>query len=273
MSDANYYDRFAEQKQEQPRKEKERNTLTGETGLSIAKVFGYMFIGLAITAVISLGLAAVFRFVWGINSDQPIDETLAANAAIVLIVLLIVSAISLIVLSIVVPITVARGKSSVMVPAIIYTVLMGIMLSSIAIFVPWYLLGLTFGITALVFGLMALIALLSKSRLNGLAIAAIGLLVGAGILSMVLWIMMLTNVITGNGGYPIWLYWVITLVVFAAIMLITIWDMARIKAIAQKGEMTNNISLYCAFILYNDFINIFLRILRIVLYIFARSRN
>ena len=265
MSDANYYDRFAEQKQEQPRKEKERNTLTGETGLSIAKVFGYMFIGLAITAVISLGLAAIFRFVWGINSDAGINETLAANAAIVLIVLLIVSAIGLIVLSIVVPITVARGKHSVLVPSIIYSVLMGVMLSTICIFVPWSLLGLTFGVTSLVFGLMALIALLSKGRLNGLAIAAMGLFIGAGILSLVLWIMILCGVFIST------LYWIVSLATFAAVMLITIWDMARIKAIAQKGEMTTNISLYCAFVLYNDFIYIFLRILRIVLIVFAKK--
>lgn len=271
MSDANYYDRFADHS-EQPKEQKQKSVVK-DTGFSLAKVFGYMFIGLMITAAIALGLGAIFGNILLKDAPTETEARLQGNAAIVLLVLLIGSLIGIIILSFVVPITVARGKSSVMVPAIIYTVLMGIMLSSIAIFVPWYLLGLTFGITALVFGLMALIALLSKSRLNGLAIAAIGLLVGAGILSMVLWIMMLTNVITGNGGYPIWLYWVITLVVFAAIMLITIWDMARIKAIAQKGEMTNNISLYCAFILYNDFINIFLRILRIVLYIFARSRN
>lgn len=264
MSDANYYDRFAEQK-EQPRQEKEKNTITGETGLSIAKVFGYMFIGLLITAAISLGLGAMFRFLFGINSDAGIDATLAQNSAITLIVLLIVSFIGIIVLSIVVPITVARGNRSVLVPAIIYTVLMGVALSTLCIFVPWSLLGLTFGITALVFGLMALIALLSKGRLNGLAIAAMGLFIGAGILSLVLWMMMLFGVFSGT------LYWIVSLATFAAVMLITIWDMARIKAIAQKGEMTKNISLYCAFILYNDFIYIFLRILRIVLILFARK--
>ena len=111
---------------------------------------------------------------------------------------------------------------------------------------------------------MALIALLSKGRLNGLAIAAMGLFFGAAILSLVLWMMMLFGVFSGT------LYWIVSLATFAAVMLITIWDMARIKAIAQQGEMTKNISLYCAFVLYNDFIYIFLRILRIVLIVFAR---
>ncbi len=270
MSDANYYDRFADQQEQPKEKEKKSKVITSETGYSLAKIFLYMFIGLMITAGIALGLGAFFANVLLKDAPTAAEAKLQNDAAIALLILLIASAIGIIVLSFVVPITVAKGKRSVLVPAIIYTVLMGIMLSAITIFVPWYLLGLTFGITALVFGLMALIALLSKSRLNGLAIAAIGLLAGAFILSMVLMILMLTNILVGSSEFPIWLYWVISLAVFAAVMLITIWDMARIKQIAEKGEMTKNLSLYCAFILYNDFIHIFLRILRIVLYIFGR---
>ena len=143
---------------------------------------------------------------------------------------------------------------------------MGIMLSTLAMVIDWSILGITFGITALIFGLMSLIALLSKGRLNGLAIAAMGLFIGAGILSLVLWILMLVGFFSGT------LYWIVSLSVFVAVMLITIWDMARIKAIAQNGEMTTNISLYCAFILYNDFIYIFLRILRIVILVLGNRR-
>ena len=123
---------------------------------------------------------------------------------------------------------------------------------------------MTFGITSLIFGVMALIALISRSRLNGLAIVAIGLFLGAGIMVGAMLILSLFTDVT-------MLYWIITLVLFAAIMFITIWDIARIKAIAQNGEMTKNLSLYCAFILYNDFINIFLRLLRIILYIMSKK--
>ena len=258
MSDADYYDYANEQ---EPRK---KRFVTADAGLSIAKVFGYMFLGLALTAAISLGLGALYRYILGVDYGTGLSENMQNTSVVILLVLLITSFIGILVLSFVVPITVARGRRSVLVPAIIYTVLMGIALSSLCIFIPWSLLGLTFGITSLVFGLMAIIALLSKGRLNGLAIAGIGLFVGAGILSLALWIMMLLGVFSGT------LYWVISLMTFAAVMLITIWDMARIKAIAQNGEMTTNISLYCAFILYNDFIYIFLKILRIVLIMFSR---
>ena len=267
MSDANYYDRFANnQQEEKPQKENKRQVVDFSTGLSIAKVYGYMFIGLMITAAIALGLGVYFGNVLFKDVTTDIDARMQTTNAIILLALLIVSLIAIIVLSFVVPIVAIRNKHSVLVPAILYSVFMGIALSTLTIFIDWYLLGLTFGITALVFGLMALIALLSKSRLNGLAIAAIGLFAGAMMLSLALWIMMLLGVFSEP------LYWVISLLTFAAVMLITIWDMARIKAIAQKGEMTKNVSLYCAYILYNDFIVIFLKILRFVLIIMGSKK-
>ena len=267
MSDANYYDRFSNnQQQETPQKQKKQVVDTSAV-FSITKVFMYMFVGLLITAAIALGLGAYFGMVLLKDAGSNIETRIQATNAIVLLVLLITSFIAILVLSFVVPIVAVRGKHSVLVPAILYSVFMGIALSSLTIFINWTILGLTFGITALVFGLMALIAFLSKSRLNGLAIAAIGLFAGAGILSLALWILMICGVFSEP------LYWVISLLTFAAVMLITIWDMARIKYIAEKGEMTKNVSLYCAYILYNDFIVIFLKILRFVLIIFGNGRK
>ena len=264
MSESNYYDRFQDNQrspQESPIK-KDRSRSDG-TVLSIAKVFGYMFAGLLITTVIALGLGAFFNYVLMKNTPVTDFET---GTAVTMIALLIVSGIGLIVLSFVVPITVARGRHSVLVPSIIYAVLMGIMLSTIAAFIPWYLLGITFGITTVIFGLMALIGFLSKGQLPGLAIAAMGLFIGAGIIALFMWILMLL------GQNVTVLYWIVSMATFAAMMLITIFDLARIKQIAQNGEMTNNLSLYCAFILYNDFIYILLRVLRIVIILFGNKR-
>ena len=263
MSDSSYYDRFNSEQQPAPKKEK--RIIASETGYSLAKIFLYMFIGLVITSAIALGLGAVFNYVLlnGMTTEE--ITTFEATGALIVLITLIASGIGLIVLSIVVPITVARGRHSVLVPMIIYTILMGVMLSTITMFVPWYLLGLTFGITSLMFGLMSLIALLSKSRLNGLAIVAIGLFAGAGLIALAMWILILVGV------NVTWLYWVVSLATFAAMMLITIWDIARIKHIAEGGAMTNNLSLYCAFILYNDFIYILLRVLRIVLMVMGKK--
>ena len=262
MAESNYYDRFNDNQSPKGGRQYEQVTSNGSV-YTLGKVFAYMFAGLLITTLIALGLGALFNYL--LLNNQAVTDFSATGAAI-LLGLLITSAIGIIVLSFVVPITVARGRHSVLVPSIIYAVLMGVLLSTICIVVPWYLLGITFGITSLIFGLMALIAFLAKGKLNGLAIAAIGLLIGAGFIALTMWILMLTGVDVTL------LYWIVSLAVFAAMMLITIWDLWRIKKIAENGEMTNNLSLYCAFILYNDFIYILLRVLRIVLIVMSNKK-
>ena len=225
-----------------------------EAAFSLVKVFSYMFAGLLITTIVMLGLGGLFRHLFGIGDAfaETAPDFSNDNALMALLIVMIVSFVGLIVMSFVVPSVLHRGRHSILVPSIIYSVLMGAALSTLAIFIPWYLLGFTFGITAVIFGLLALIALLSKGRLNGLAIF--------------LWILTLFMDVS-------WLFWVVSLAVFAGMMLITIWDVARIKRIAEEGAMTNNLSLYCAYILYNDFIYIFLRVLRILLIVVARTKR
>ena len=239
-----------------------------EATFSLVKVFGYMFAGLLITTIVMLGLGGLFRHLFGIGdafAEQAPDFS-NDDALMALLIVMIVSFVGLIIMSFVVPMVLHRGRHSILVPSIIYSVLMGASLSTLAIFIPWYLLGVTFGITAVIFGLLSLIALLSKGRLNGLAIVAIGLISGAMLISLFLWILSLFMNVT-------WLFWVVSLAVFAGMMLITIWDVARIKRIAEEGAMSNNLSLYCAYILYNDFIYIFLRVLRILLIVVAKTKR
>lgn len=241
-----------------------------ETAFSLAKVFGYMFAGLAITSIVMFGLSALYWRLFSvgngfIDSESTLD--FSNNAAVLtLLIMMIVSFVGLIVLSFVVPGMLHSGKHSILVPSIIYSVLMGVALSTIAIFVPWYLLATTFAITTVIFGLLALIALLSRGRLNGLLIVGIGLILGAALISLFLWILTWFIDVT-------WLYWVISLALFAGLMFITIWDVARIKNIAQEGEMNNNLSLYCAYILYNDFIHIFIRVLKILLIVVIKTKK
>ncbi|MBO4856289.1 MAG: Bax inhibitor-1 family protein [Bacilli bacterium] len=239
-----------------------------EINFSLVKVFGYMFAGLLITTIVMFGLSALYTHLFSVGNgfiDSEID--FSNNVAVLsLLIAMIVSFIGLIVLSFVVPSMLHRGKHSILVPSILYSVLMGVALSTLAIFIPWYLLGVTFGITAVIFGLLALIALLSRGRLNGLLIVGMGLILGAALISLFLWILTFFIEVT-------WLFWVVSLAVFAGMMLITIWDVARIKNIAQEGEMNNNLSLYCAYILYNDFIHIFIRVLRILLIVVIRTKK
>ena len=238
----------------------------------IGRVYGYMFLGLLLTAAIAFGVGIAFNlWIFGTintaNIDYSVESTFNAEGAMALIIILIVSSIALLIMSFVVHLVFLRGKHSVLTPALIYCCLMGLTLSSLVIFIPWEILGITFLITALMFGIMFIISWVSKGSLHFLAVIGIGLFMGAGILSLIGFILALTGAL---GAY-MQLYWIISLITFAAMMFITIWDMWRIKQIAEAGDMNDNLALYCAFTLYVDFIYLFLRVLRFVIYLMSRK--
>lgn len=222
--------------------------------LSFAKVFLYMFIGLAITTAVAFitGYAIVLAINNGASSE------LIAN---VYLGLLIASGISIFILMLVIQFVFLRGKHSILVPAILYAVLMGILLSSFTLFIDWRILGLAFGITAGIFLIMTLIATLTKGNLSPLLMVGIGLLIGSGILALVNWLIQSSLIM-----------WIVSFAVFAAMMFITMFDIWNIKKITEKGAMSNNLALYCAFTLYVDFIYIMIRILYFLLIIFGNKK-
>ena len=237
----------------------------------IGRVYGYMFLGLLLTAVIAFGVGMAFNlWIFGTlntaNIDYTIENNINSQGVMALLVILIIAFIGIIAMSFVVHMVFFRGRHSVLTPAIIYCSLMGLALSSLVIFVPWEILGITFLITAVMFGIMFLISYLTKGSLHFLGVIGIGLFLGAGILSLIGIVLALTGAL---GAY-MHLYWIISLVSFAGMMFITIWDMWRIKQIAEQGAMNDNLALYCAFTLYVDFIYLFMRILRFVVYIMGR---
>ena len=240
----------------------------------IGKVYGYMFFGIVITAIIAFGVGILFNL-WifktidtsAINYGD-VEANINLSGAIALLVMLGITAITLLIMSFVVHRRAMVGNKSVAIPAFIYCILMGLLLSELVIFVPWPVLGITFGITAGIYGIMYFISYISKGNLHFLGVIGIGLLLGAAFLSLIGFVLMLTGAL---GAY-MHLYWIISLMAFAAIMFITIWDMWRIKKLAEQGSMTDNLAMYCAFTLYVDFIYLFLQVLRIVSY-FAGRRN
>ena len=234
------------------------------TAYSIAKVFLYMFVGLLITAVVAFGVGALVYYFIGVKGN--VDE-ISENVLRTYFVVLAIAAIGLFVDMIVINVVVIRGRHSVLVPGIIYTVLVGILFSMLTIVVDWRLIGMAFGVTALAFALMSLIAFLSKGSMAPLVIVIIGLSAGVGILFLFNWLMIL---FTGMVFTP--LYWVVEFGIFALVLFVTIFDLWRIKKIAEQGGIDRNTSLYCAFIMYTDFINVFIRILYFLLIIFGKRR-
>lgn len=219
--------------------------------LSFAKIFFYMFIGLAITTGVAFGVGAILVY------KCPDVQTFRN----VYLGLMIGSGIALILMTFIINLVFLRGKHSILVPAIIYCLLMGTLLSSFTIFIDWRLLGMAFGITSGVFLLMTLLAVFTKGNMSPLAMLGIGLLMGSGILILV-------NLLVRSST----LYWVISFAVFAAMIFITIFDIWNIKKITERGEMSTNLELYCAFTLYVDFIYILIRVIYFLLLIYGKSK-
>ena len=236
-------------------------------GAFLTKVFGMMFLCLLITTVVAAGLGYGFLFLLNATAK---DGVYNDNLITGMLVALIVSAIALLIMSFVLPITFAKGKHNIIVPLMIYVVLMGILLSCFTwVFEPIILVE-SFGITALIFGLMALLGYLSKGKVAGIGIVMLGLLIGAGLLTLFNFLLMIFN---GVKESNVMISWIVSFAIFAFLMLMTIWDVARISKIADQGMNSgNNLIYYSAYILYSDFIAILIRVIYYLAIITGKRR-
>ena len=237
-------------------------------GAFLSKVFGMMFLCLLITTVVAAGLGYGAQYF--LNQAITADNTeLATNIIYGLVGTLIVSAIALLIMSFVLPITFMRGRHNILVPLMIYVVLMGVLLSSFTFLFDWVILVEAFGITTLIFGVMAFLGYISKGRLAGIGFILLGLLIGALALSLVNYLMIMFG---GIKEQNVTISWVVSLLIFGFLMLITLYDVNRIKRIAENGMgANNNLVYYCAYILFSDFIAILIRVIY-YLAIFTRRR-
>lgn len=230
------------------------NTKEGQRSL-LAKSFLYMFIFLMVTAAVAVGLSLT------LYKTKIFDNN---NGYFIM---LAVAGILQIVLTIVIVFTSLRpGKASV-IPMTLYAVCMGILLSSFTFALPWYALGLTFAISALCFGAMAIIGATAKNA-SGLGIVGFGLLISvmlAGIFNVLLFFL-----IPGAWG---WIQVATSSIIVIAIMLITAYDVWQIKAISARFSGEGNLAFYLAFNLYLDFIIILIHLLRIVIMFIGNSNR
>ncbi len=243
---------------------KTKNKVTSSSSFSYAKVYLWMTLGLVITGLVAFFLPSLLtlmatQFSWS-------SETLGN----VYLGLLIASAVLMLPAMFLITFKAWQPKSALMTASyVIYTFLMGILLSSVFLTVLAtsdsygdYIstIGVSFLISAFSFFVMGLIGLFSKRNLGVLLPLLITLCLGSLTISLV-------NVFLRS---PM-IYWIIDFVSFAIILIVTAIDMNRMKQLAENGGLSSetNIALYCAFNLYVDFINIFLR----VLYYVMASKN
>lgn len=225
---------------------------------SLAKTFGYMAIAVAVTGVVAVGLGLLFG--WLIGRASVFEEI--NTAASIYLGILIGSFVLLLIDSIVISGVMATGKHSIWVPFMIYAALMGVFLSSFLVLgIDFWTMGLALGIAAVAYGSMFLIGYFSKINLNPLGLVAIGLLFMAllfggfwGIFFAVTGSLNVFNVIFSG-------------IVLLLFLIIASVDAYNIKKIITRGDGNQNICLYCAYVMYCDFVMIFIRVLYLLSYL------
>ena len=210
----------------------------------VGAVFVYVFLALVITFVVSTLMGALY------NLAIFKDSEVSAKAFIYLFIISLIAYIPVLIWTQ----HAARNNSQSMTKAYIcYSVLMGVLLSTFTLLVPFYIIALAFGLTCGSFGLMALIAWNSKKNLSNLGLVASGLFFGAIM-------MILFNFILGifTSARIASLSASISFVVLIAVVLISVYDLNNVKRIAMSGSGDKNVALMCALNLYVDFIYIFI---------------
>ncbi len=226
----------------------------------LAKVFGYMFIGLLITAVVAFGWNFVLQKICFDANGQLTD-----NGATIVLTTGVISIVGMLVISFLISILSIFRQKAPWVGFILYAICVGLALTillftgiSVAVFAE------AFGITALAFGSMFLIGYFTKTKINWFAFIAMGLGIAILLTSLVWGIYFLVS-----RQNSILLDWGISLAIIAFEMIIVAADAYNINKIATRGEKSTNLALFCAFNMYCDFIVIFIRIVALL----ARNKD
>ncbi|MDQ0359835.1 Bax inhibitor-1/YccA family protein [Breznakia pachnodae] len=223
----------------------EQSKSTTKTSLQshMTKTFLWMFAGLAVT----FGVAAY------INSNNQLMYDIYSSSYL-WIVMMVAQ------FGVVIALAARITKMKPMTARILffaYAALTGVTFSVLGLTYELGTIGLAFAMAALYFGSLAVIGFTTKrdlSKIGTIAIAALFAMIVYSFITMIFGLSM-----------NIFVYSIIGLVVFAGL---TAWDVQKMKKLyyAYEGDeqMLNNLSIYSAFELYLDFINIFLYILRIL---------
>ena len=224
--------------------EEKHGVETNSKALNLGKVFGIMFIWLLFTAGIALGGGALFSYWLDVNPDAAASGILAS---------LVISGITLIVLTFVIQFWALRRDKGMIVLSSLYVLCMGVLCASFTLYMPFEILGIALGLTTMIFGVLAAIGLIAKN-VTPIAMVGMMVLIGALIVSVGTWIISIFLPVNST------LLWILDFAIFGAMLLLIIVDMNSIGKICERGEMSRNLTLFCALTLYTDFVYIFIKI-------------
>lgn len=137
---------------------------------------------------------------------------------------------------------------------LVYSVINGVTLSIIFLVYTASSISSVFFITACMFGVMSIIGYTTKMDLSGIGSICLMGLVGIVLASIV-------NMFMKNSGLDFAIA-IIGVIIFVGL---TAWDVQKAKQMAASGYLSENtVALFGAFNLYLDFVNLFLKLLRIM---------
>ncbi|MCL2406053.1 MAG: Bax inhibitor-1/YccA family protein [Defluviitaleaceae bacterium] len=234
----------------------------------VARVFGWMFIGLLVTALTTIGI------IYGINVNEAFADFIIGMQQVVFLVFI---AEFFIVVAISARVT-KMNPTTAKLMYLVYAVLNGFTFGLFAVLYAYHsgggihTLGMAFGLTAVCFGIMAAYGLITKADLtrfsNLLFMGLIGIIIAS-----------VANIFMGNGMLD-FLICVIGLFLFLGItahrtqMIKNHFAHVALSANANHGQdeygynlqqsaLASNLAIVGALMLYLAFINIFMFILRL----------
>jgi FtsH-binding integral membrane protein len=224
------------------------------TWRAMARSYLYMLIALIISAGIALGgFFGLRQLVINATTDAQIEAISQGYS-----VAMITSLIGVVVMMFVTSIVAIKGKKGGLACLIIYSVFMGVLLSSVMLVVFAAssdlrmfaeTIGWAFLATVGVFGAMTLYGFIAKEHGSALIYGIVGLFTG-------LLIMTIMNIFMRSET----LMWVIGYAYIALLMLYVGFDTWQMKKHAESGQLTDGWAVYYALQLYTDFIYLFVRL-------------
>jgi len=234
----------------------------------VARVFGWMFFGLMVTALTTIGI------IYGVNINEAFADFIIRMQQIVILVFIVEF-----MLVIAISARVAKmNPSTAKLLYLLYAVLNGFTFGLFAVLYAHHsgggihTLGLAFGMTAVCFGVMAVYGLVTKADLT-----RFGNLLFMGIIGIV--IASVANIFMGNGMLD-FLICVVGLFIFLGItahrthMIKHHFAHVALSADANQGQdeyghtqqsaLASNLAIVGALMLYLAFLNIFMFILRLL---------
>ncbi len=221
--------------------EEEYTTVKGMNSF-IAKVFGWMFVGLLLTAGVAFYVASNINLVYTIVTNSFLFIGLMVGE------LILVSVLSA---------RITRLKTATAMGLFFfYAALNGVTLSVIFLAYTGESLASAFGITAITFGVMCVYGYVTKADLTRFSSILFMGLIGVLVLSLI-------NMFLKSSSMG----WIISIVSLFVFLGLTAYDMQKLKGyyFGTEGNtgLRNNLGILGALSLYLDFINLFLTLLRL----------